>query len=265
MFAIALPICARGGVLKETHLTAIIHDVRLLPPNAASRHALLNDEVRAGMAVRTGRDSRAELTFGNRIIARLSANALFKFRDRSDWDLVQGGLLVQAPKGVKAARIHAAGVALAVSGATAVLEHQPGVFKVLVIEGAARLYRPGHLGDSILVQPGQLVFGSPNAALSDPVDFDVDRFVKTCRLIVNFPPLPGEKSIAAASRRQQREKSIKSLLDTNLVIFGGGTTLTVVNPATTDAASSTLADSVSPGPSPIPNSTPTRTLAELRR
>lgn len=265
VFAVAVPIYATAHASNATRLTAILHDVLLLSPDATSRRASLNAEVREGMAVRTGRNSRTELTFDNWIIARLGANALFNFRNRSDCDLLQGAVLVQAPKGVKTVTIHAAGVALAVSGATAVLEHQPGVFKVLVLEGTARLYRPAHLGDSVLVQPGQLVFGSPNAALTDPVDFDVNRFVKTCRLIVNFPPLQSEKSIAAASQQQQREKSRKSLIDTNLVIFGGGTTLTAVNPTTTDTASQTVADSVSPGPSPIPNSMPTRTLAELRR
>jgi hypothetical protein len=265
MFAISLPICARGGPLNQARVTATIHDVHLLSTNAAQRPAALKDEVREGTAVRTGGDSRAELTFDNQIVARLNANALFNFKRRSDCDLIQGAVLIQAPKGVNAVRIHAAGVALAISGATAVLEHQPGVFKVLVLEGTGRLYRPDHLGDSVLVQPGQMVFGNPNAALSDPVDFDVDRFVKTCRLIRNFPPLQSEKLIAAASQQQQREKSRKILIDTNLVIFGGGTAVTLVNPATTIATGGVASDSTLPGPSPIPNSTPARTLAELRR
>jgi hypothetical protein len=214
--------------------------------------------------VQTGGDSRAELTFDNRVIARLNANALFNFKRRSDCDLIQGAVLIQAPKGINAVRIHAAGVALDISGATAVIQHQPGVFKVLVLEGTGRLYRPGHLGDSVLVQPGQMVFGNPNATLSELVDFDVDRFVKTCRLIRDFPPLQSEKLIAAASQQQQREKSRKTLIDTNLVIFGGGTAVTLVNPAT-DATDGITHDSALPGPSPILNSTPTRTLAEVRR
>jgi len=265
MFAISLPICTRGAALREARVTAIIHDVHLLSTNAAQRPAGLKDEVPEGTAVRTGGDSRTELTFDNQIVARLNANALFNVKRRSDCDLIQGAVLIQAPKGVNAVRIHAAGVALAISGATAVLEHQPGVFKVLFLEGTGRLYRPGYLGDSVLVQPGQMVFGNPNAALSDPVDFDVDRFVKTCRLIRNFPPLQSEKLIAAASQQQQREKSRKILIDTNLVIFGGGTAVTLVNPATTTATGAVASDSTLPGPSPIPNSTPARTLAELRR
>ncbi len=179
IFAISLPICTWGSPLNQARVTAIIHRVDLLPTSAAQHPAALKDTVREGTIVRTGGDSRVELIFDNQGVARLSAKTLFNFKRRSDWDLIQGAVLIQAPKGANAVRIHAAGVALAISGATAVLEHQPGVFKVLVLEGTGRLYRPGHLGDSVLVQPGQMVFGNPNAALSDPVDFDVDRFVKT--------------------------------------------------------------------------------------
>jgi hypothetical protein len=265
LVVISMPICTRGAALNEARVTAIIHDVHLVPANAAPRPASLNDKLGDGAAVQTGGDSRAELTFDNQVIARLNANALLNFKGKSDFDLIHGAVLIEAPEGVKAVRIHAAGVVLAMSGATAVLEHQRGVFKVLVLEGTGRLYRPGHLGDSVLVQPGQMVFGNPNAALSDPVDFDVDRFARTCRLIRDFPPLQSEKLIAAASQQQQREKSRKILIDTNLVIFGGGTAVTLVNPATTTGTGAVASDSTLPGPSPIPNSTPARTLAEVRR
>jgi hypothetical protein len=265
IFAISLPICTWGGPLNQARVTAIIHKVDLLPTSAAQRPAALKDTVREGTVVRTGGDSRAELTFDNQIVARLNANALFNFKGRSDCDLVQGAVLIQSPKGAKGVKIHAANVATVISGATAVFEYQPRIFKLLVLEGTVRLCRRGHLGDSVLVDPGQMVFGNPNAALSDPVDFDVDRFVKTCRLIRDFLPLQSKKLIAAASQQQQREKSSKTLIDTNLVIFGGGTAVTLVNPATTTATGAVASDSTLPGPSPIPNSTPVRSLAEVRR
>jgi hypothetical protein len=112
-----------------------------------------------------------------------------------------------------------------------------------VLEGTGRLYRPGHLGDSVLVSAGQLVIGNPSAAVSDPVDFDIARFVKTSRFITDFSPLRSEKLILAESDKQQREKSKKSLIETNLVIFGGGTRVSLVGqaPATTH-----------PAPNPIP-------------
>jgi FecR protein len=261
VLAISLPICVRGAPHNRARITAIIHEVRLIPAEAASRSAVLEDKLREGTAVRTAADSRAELTFDNQVVARLNANALFTLKEKGDCDLILGAVLVQVPKGLTGAKIHAADVAVAISGATAVLEHQPTFFKLLVLEGTGRLYRPGHLGDSILVHPGQMVFGNPNAALSDPVDFDVDRFVRTCRLIRDFPPLQSERLIAAVCQQQQREKSRKTLIGTNLVIFGGGTTVTLVDPAKTDAPAPTVSDSASPSP----NSTPAQTLAQVRR
>ena len=118
------------------------------------------------------------------------------------------------------------------------IEYHPGVYKFLVLEGTGRLYRPGHLGDSVLVRAGQMVFGNPDAALSDPVDVDIDRFMKTSRFITDFPPLRSEKSIMAESQKQQREKSNKTLIDTNLVIFGGGTQVSLIGQGQTDTAAS---------------------------
>ena len=74
-----------------------------------------------------------------------------------------------------------------------------------------------------------MVFGNPESALSDPVDIDIERFTKTSRFITDFPPLRSAKSIVAESQKQQREKSTKNLADTNLVIFGGGTQVSVTD------------------------------------
>ena len=121
------------------------------------------------------------------------------------------------------------------------IEYHPGVCKFLVLEGTARLYRPGHLGDSVLVQAGQMVIGNPNAAVSDPVDFDIARFVRTSRFIVGLPALRSESSIVLEAQKQQHEKSKKTLVETNLVIFGGGTRVSLVGQAQTNAADRTTA------------------------
>jgi len=131
------------------------------------------------------------------------------------------------------------------------IEYHPGFYKFLVLEGTARSYRPGHLGDSVLVRAGQMVFGNPEAALSDPVDVDIDRFMKTSRFITDFPPLRSQKSIVGESQKQQREKSNKILMDTNLVIFGGGTQVSVVGQEQTDTAGRTTAALVRPRRAPM--------------
>ena len=64
--------------------------------------------------------------------------------------------------------------------------------------------------------------------------------------LYDFPPLPSEKLIRAENQKQQREKSKKTLIDTNLVIFGGGTQVSLVEQGQTDTTSRTSAVPVTP-------------------
>ena len=64
---------------KQARVTEVIHDVRLLAGQTAARPATVNDTVREGTAVRTGTDSRAELTFLDQTLTRLGANTVFSF------------------------------------------------------------------------------------------------------------------------------------------------------------------------------------------
>jgi hypothetical protein len=188
---------------------------------------------------------------------RLAANTAFTFKDGTrGLNLREGAELIQAPKKANRTTVHAAGVAAAVTGATVMIEYHPGVCKFLVLEGNGRLYRPGHLGDSVLVGPGQMVIGNPNTALSDPVDFDISRFTKTSCFITDFPPLHSEQSIVVEGQKQQREKSKKTLIDTNLVIFGGGTRVSLVGPRPTDPVSRTTAAVAPATPRGAPNLSP---------
>jgi hypothetical protein len=199
------------------------------------------------------------LGFSDETVVRLAAHTAFDFnRGTRGLNLKEGAVLVQASKEANGATIHAGSVAAAVAGTTVMIEYHPGFYKFLVLEGTARLYRPGHLGDSVLVRAGQMVFGSPEAALSDPVDVDIDRFMKTSRFITDFPPLHSEKSIVAESQKQQREKSNKTLVGTNMVIFGGGTQVSVTEQGQTDTADHKTAALVTPHrvPSLGPNAAP---------
>ncbi|MFN2509647.1 MAG: hypothetical protein ABR589_12850, partial [Chthoniobacterales bacterium] len=60
-------LCVAAGTraeqLKEARVTHVIRDVKLLPEQAAPRDAVVNDDVHDGTAVRTGVESRTELTF----------------------------------------------------------------------------------------------------------------------------------------------------------------------------------------------------------
>src|SRR5438105_3401165 len=64
---------------KDARVTQIIRDVKLMPSDAAARPAIVNDKVREDTGVRTGGDSRSELTFVDLTITRLGANTIFSF------------------------------------------------------------------------------------------------------------------------------------------------------------------------------------------
>jgi len=218
------PSQLRAAPSDEARVTRVKNHVKLENSKNVAHVASINDIVDEETVVRTGNESRAELAFSDGTVVRLAAHTAFDFdRGTRGLNVRDGAVLVQAPKGARGATIHAGGVAASVAGTTVMIEYHPGVYKFLVLEGTGRLYRPGHVGDSVLVAPGQLVFGNPEAAVSDPVDVDIARFIKTSRFITDFPPLRSEKSIVAQGQKQQREKSNKTLRDTNLVIFGGGT------------------------------------------
>jgi FecR-like protein len=260
---------------EEARITQIIKDAQLLGANNVPRSAAVNDNVSEGIRIRTGPEARLELTFNNKTVVRLGANAVFSFKNGTrTLNLGDGALLLQVPKSAKGATICSEGIAATLTGTTAVFEYHSTHYKFLVLDGTGRLYRPGHLGDSVLVNAGQMVFGQPKTALSDPVDFDIGRFVKTSRFIMDFRPLGSETLMAKESQKQQREKSKKTLIDTNLVILGGGTAVSIVDPAQVQAIDrgrpapatpissaaqasadlGTIETSSRPGPSPTPAS-----------
>jgi len=247
------PSEANAASASQARITRVTNHVQLVRPMTAARSASVNGIVDEDTIIRTGSSSRAELTFPDETVVRLAANTSFSFKNGThDLSLGEGAVLVQAPKSANAVKIHAGTVASAITGTTAMIEYHPGVYKFLVLEGTGRLYRPGHPGDSVLVGPGQLVMGNPNAAVSDPADFDIARFVKTSRFVVDFPPLRSEKLIAAESQKQQQEKSKKTLIDTNLVIFGGGTRVSVLGQAQANVAGRTTAAPATPHSMPEP-------------
>lgn len=243
-FVVSIGLClaaidtlnAGAAQKEEARVTKVIQDVQLLGTNVAARSAAMNDNVSEGMKVRTGPEARIELTFADRTVTRLLGNAVFSFKNGTrTLNLEEGAFLVQAPPSAKGARIRSGEIAATVSGTTVVFEYHPTHYKFLVMEGTGRVYRPGHLGDSVLVRAGQMAFGQPNSALSDPVDFDIGRFLKTSRFLTDFPPLGSATLMAKESQKQQRAKSKKTLIDTNLMIFGGGTVVSIVDPRQVEA------------------------------
>src|SRR2546423_1652795 len=147
-----------GAQLKEAKVTQVIKEVQLLPSQAAPRPAAINDTVRNGTAVRTGLESRSELTFPDLTIARLGANTIFSFNEGTrDLDLKNGAILLRVPKGAGGAKINTAAVTAAITGTTLILEYHTG--------GAGKTGGPaGALPSGPEKQRGECVFVSAGEA-----------------------------------------------------------------------------------------------------
>src|SRR4051794_13608810 len=106
---------AAGQQLQQARVTQVVNDVKLLPSQTAARPAAINDEVKQGTAVRTGTDSRTELTFTDQTITRLGANTAFSFRPGTrDVKIKSGDILLQIPPGAPEARISTAAVSASI-------------------------------------------------------------------------------------------------------------------------------------------------------
>src|SRR5207249_7310068 len=108
VFALAsgLPNEVSADELKEAKVTQIIQDVRLLPSNASPRPAAVSDNVRQGTAVKTGIQSRSELTFKDQTITRLGEKTIFSVGEGARTiDLGRGQFLLYAPKNSGGAKV----------------------------------------------------------------------------------------------------------------------------------------------------------------
>ena len=101
---IAMATSTNATQFKEARVTQVVNDVKLLLQQAAPRPAAVGDLVRTGTAVRTGSESRSELTFADLTITRLGANTIFSFNPGTrEMNLVDGAILFRCRK-ARAAR-----------------------------------------------------------------------------------------------------------------------------------------------------------------
>lgn len=188
---------------EEGHVTAIFHEVQLLPEQADARPAVMNDKVGEGSAVRTGNDSRSELTFADLTITRLGENTIFSFnRAGRSVRLDSGSILLYARKNSGAAEISTKAVSVGITGTTVIFESKPaGYDRLIVLEGDARFSLNNIPDQSTEVRAGCLLNVNAGAKkLPKPGRVDLRRIMKTHPLIKNFPPLPSLDLILAAAQ-----------------------------------------------------------------
>ena len=261
IFLVSIP-GSEAAVLKEARVTQIVRDVKLLPTAGAVRPAVISDEVRDGTAVRTGVESRAELTFTDATLARLGANTIFSFNEGTrNLDLQNGVILLRVPKDAGGAKINTAAVTAAITGTTVMLEYHPHSYiKFIILEGTGRIFLPHRVGESVLVHAGQMLITKPETKnLPNPVDVDVKKIMKTSRLIRGFGKLGSEPLIAQVEAVQDQEKANGQVFETNLAIFGGGTDVALLDPTHTELVQASLTPIPTPTPTPTPTPIPTPT------
>jgi mannose-6-phosphate isomerase-like protein (cupin superfamily) len=186
----------------EGRVTNIFHDVQLLPAQSDARAAAINDKVDEGTALRTGGDSRSELTFADLTITRLGENTIYSFnRAGRSLRLDSGSILLYARKNSGGAEISTKAVSVGITGTTLIFESRPDSYdRLIVLEGDARFSLNDFPDQSTEVHAGQLLnVRAGSKKLPKPGRVDLRRIVKTHPLIKNFPPLPSLDLILAAA------------------------------------------------------------------
>ncbi|MEP7015169.1 MAG: FecR domain-containing protein [Verrucomicrobiota bacterium] len=258
-FVVVTP-SARAAALEDARVSRVIQDVRLLGANAAPRPATINDDVKQGMAVRTGAESRAELTFTDQTITRLGQNTVFSIKGGTrEVNLDSGAILLSVPHGGEAAQVRTAAVTASITGGTTLISSNPGYpKKMIVLEGVGHLCRtpvlvPGQKPrtdeDCVEVHAGEMVMLNTDGTLSKPEKIHTKLVYTTSRLLTDFPALANDYLILLQINEEEGS--------------GDGTSQSnqddTLNKTDQAAAASTPTSTPGGTPTPTPGGTPTPT------
>jgi len=217
VFGLAIAQFVFAADKKQARVTEVIRDVHLLAKQAAARPAAVNDTVREGTAVRTGTDSRAELTFADLTLTRLGANTVFTFGGGAHtYDLGSGAILMTAPAQAGTIKINTAIATCAVSGFTAIFEgHRDNWNKVIVLEGDGSVALKKNPTDHRHMHSSQMLVFRPDATvLPQPVDITVCGMISNGLLIRGFKnQLPSMPLLVDQCSRQQAQPNKSHLID----------------------------------------------------
>lgn len=181
-----LPLFAAS--LAESTFTEIVKEVSVVSGAdkvvAPARMAAL---FKAPDLVRTGADSRAELTAADQTITRVGANTVFAFEPVGrNLRLERGSVLFHSPTGKGGGTIKSGGAAAAVLGTTIiVVATEDGGFKLIVLEGRSKAKLPN--GKTVTLKAGQLVYVlAGGKRFSQILDFNLGKLVASSLLVGGF-------------------------------------------------------------------------------
>lgn len=209
--------CGWADPLTESTFTEIINDVATVSTAGNAAPSKVNDLLKAPDRVRTGPESRAELTAADNTITRVGANTIFSFADNGrTLNLEQGNLLFHAPHGLGGGTIKSGGAAAAVLGTTLIVSATPdGGFKVILLEGKGTVTVPNT--PPATLHAGQLVFVLPGGKLSPMLNINLGKLVGGSQLVKGFShELTSLPLIQAAVHEQNLKLASGGAVDTGL-------------------------------------------------
>ena len=244
--------------LQQARVSQVIQDVRVLETHGGPRPAAVNDKVTQGMGVRTGVESRAELTFTDLTLTRLGANTVFSFKQGArEIELTSGAVLLQIPPKAPAVKVSTSAVTAAITGGTALFSKGPPT-KFMVLEGIGTFYPTGHPERAATINGGEMMTMTADGRMTKPEKFDVKLVLKTSRLIKDFPPLENMPLVMAVVDLQLAEQQLAGLNSQALVrdlvdVIGTTDQNANANPIVLarNATSSPTPPPISPTPPPI--------------
>jgi hypothetical protein len=210
---------AFAAPLTQSTFTEIVKDVNVVAATTkTAQPATVNELVKAPDLVRTGPESRAELTATDQTITRIGANTVFSFEPTGrDMNLEKGNVLFHSPAGKGGGTIRSGGAAAAVLGTTLIVSSTgDGGFKVILLEGKGRVTLPN--GKSTTLKAGQLVFVLPGQTDFGPVlTINLGKLVAGSQLVNGFSnPLSSMPLIRKAIDEQNGQLTKGRMQDTGL-------------------------------------------------
>ncbi len=206
--------------------TRLLNQVNVLKDNAAPKPAAVGEEITTVSSVATGPDSRAELRFPDNSLTRIGANSRFTLKgDGRTLDLDAGVMMLQVPKKMGGAKVRTAAVTAAVTGTTVLFEYLPGGYvKLICVEGSVDLYLNSDPSHFRTINAGEMIIMKANGkTIPEPVDVDLSLLLRTSKLISSDDVGPNQKQINQAVQKQNKELKAGDLVQTNMVIEGRGT------------------------------------------
>jgi len=206
---VCMSLAARAAEpLTESTFTEIIKQANVVAAaDKAVTPAKANEVFRVPDMVRTGPNSRLEMTAPDKTITRVGENSVFTFEQgKRNILLEKGSILFHPPAGAGGGTVKYGGTAAAVLGTTMVCAVGPnGDFNVIVLEGEAMVTLAN--GKTVQVGPGQTVnVSSSGDSFGSVMDVNLGQLTSHLLLLRGFSDtLSSTPLIDAAIQKQNAD------------------------------------------------------------